>query len=140
MMKDRQRLSGYFNESVQYICVNSKLPLPSMACEVPIAIVLPGKPAAKLKAIFATLNVTEVCRTLFNHIRVSRAVVSLEILVVLEGRRTAVDRALEGFVVAFLVTVEFMWPLESEVADITLERIGSWRMIRTGRLWVCWNW
>lgn len=75
-----------------------------MACEVPIAIVLPGKPAAKLKAIFATLNVTEVCRTLFNHIRVSRAVVSLEILVVLEGRRTAVDRALEGFVVAFLVT------------------------------------
>lgn len=40
--------------------VNSELPLSSMAGEVPIPIVLPGEPAAKLKAIFATLNMTEV--------------------------------------------------------------------------------
>lgn len=75
-----------------------------MACEVPIEIILPGEPAAKLKPIFATLNGTEVCCTLFNHIRVFRAVVSLEVLVVLECRRTAVDCALERFVVALLVT------------------------------------
>lgn len=133
-----------------------------MACDVPIAIVLPGEPAAKLKAIFAPLNVTEVCCTLFNHISVFRAVVPREVLAVLECRRTAVDCALEGFVVAFLVTalkglaleleylgraklgsinlLEFMWLPESEVADITPERIGSWGMFRTGRLWVRWSW
>jgi hypothetical protein len=55
-----------------------------MACEVPIVIVLPGEPAAKLKAIFATLNGTEVCCMLFNHIRVFRAVVPLDVLEVLE--------------------------------------------------------
>ena len=75
-----------------------------MACDVLIAIVFPGEPAAKLKAIFAPFNVTEVCCTLFNHIGVFCAVVPPEVLAVLECRRTAVDCALEVFVVAFLVT------------------------------------
>lgn len=133
-----------------------------MACDVPITIVLPREPAAKLKAIFAPLNVTEVCCRLFNHIRVFRAVVPREVLAVLECRRTALDCALEGFVVAFLVTaleglvlelkylgtaklgglnlLEFMRLPESEITDITLESMGSWGTFRAGRLWVCWGW
>lgn len=40
---------------------------------------------------------------------------------------------------ARIPALEFMWPLESEVADITLERIGSSGMFRTGGLWVYWR-
>lgn len=54
-----------------------------MACEVLIVIVLPGEPAAKLKAIFTTLNATEVCYTP-NNIRVFYVGVLLEVLTVLE--------------------------------------------------------
>jgi hypothetical protein len=140
MKKDFQWRFRYFNESIQYICDDSDFPLLRMACDVPITIVLPREPAAKLKAIFAPLNVTEVCCRLFNHIRVFRAVVPREVLAVLECRRTALDCALEGFVVAFLVTVEFMRLPESEITDITLESMGSWGTFRAGRLWVCWGW
>lgn len=55
-----------------------------MAGEVPIPIVLPGEPSAKLKAIFATFNVTEVYCTLFSHVGVLRSGMPLEVLPVLE--------------------------------------------------------
>lgn len=83
MMKDCQWLFGYLTR-VYSVCDKSELPLPGMTGEVPIPIVLPGEPAAKLKAIFAALNVTEVYCTLFSHIRVFRAEVPLEVLAILE--------------------------------------------------------
>lgn len=85
-----------------------------MASDVPITIVLPGGPVAKFKAIFAPLNGTEVCWRLFDHIGVFRAVVPCEVLVVLECPPAAVDCALEGFVVAFLMTTSKRLAPESE--------------------------